>query len=487
MKASAGVSVMEWAAEVLARRRSGLQVEAPDWLCRDAVQSLELPLDGRQPLRVALRDGVPARGLPATLHLPHADRGGWPLRYRRATPWRMHAEAPALTLERRGKMGTAAALVRDRLAPQRQYLLTCAHVAAPDIAARAGDAVRLALAGASWPGRLCEWQPALGEGCPRSELDAALVEIDAATLERLLATLGSAGAAADSWLPAGLDDLVEADRPVAMQRSAAHGGTPLNGRLASSWSGEVLVDEDTFPDYFVQQAIGYRTDPAPQPGDSGAAVWTQGDRLLGMHIAGLEEGSSRFGANALMVRVKPALEWFSVKPWTRGDPATLTDADRPPHPDDPLDALDPPPPDDGDDAARDELVLAQTLWGEARGEQDVGMEAVAAVILNRHRAHWRGARTVADVCLAKAQFSCWNPGDPNRAAMSRVAKSPDDAFRRAQRVARRALGLEPPSILSLPPDVRHYFSTSMPDPPPWARGKPPYDTFGRHVFYAGIA
>ncbi|MGC4076417.1 MAG: cell wall hydrolase [Rubrivivax sp.] len=475
------LAAMAWADRVLASRQRGHRVEAPDWLCGDAVQSLELALDGNAPLAVALRDGVPARGLPASLRPPGLQGNGWPLQYRRAPVCRAHAEAPVLTLERGRRLGTAAALVRDRLAPERQYLLTCGHVVAPDRAARAGDGVTVALGGQTFRGCLCEWQPAIGEGCPSTELDAALVEIDAATLQRLLQTVRQQG---DVWLPTGLDDVVEADRPVALQRSAAQGGTPLDGRLTSFWSGQVLVGDDDFPDYFLRQAIGYRTDPGPQPGDSGAAVWSVGDKLFAMHVAGLDEGSSRFGANGVLVRVRPALDWYAVKPWLRNNPATLTEADQPV---DAGDTLDAPPPDEGDDAARDLLVLTQTLWGEARGETDDGMEAVAAVILNRFNVRWRGARTVADVCLAKSQFSCWNPGDPNRPAIARVTKAPDDDFRRAEGIARRALGQAGPSIAPLPADVRHYYAVSLRDLPPWARSRPPFRQIGRHVFHAGIS
>lgn len=487
----AALAALAWAEDVLARRRRGLPADAPDWLCTEAVQALELPMSGQSPLAVALRDGVSARGLPAALQPPvspgaRAHQAGWPVTWHRAAPCRAQSEAPSLERGRGGQTGTAAALVRDRLAPERQYLLTCAHVVAPDTAARAGDAVQITLAGSRWTGRLCEWQPALGDGCPESELDAALVEVDASTLQRLLQALGAQAA---PWLPAGLDDRVEADQPVALQRSALLGGAPLNGRLASFWSGEVLVDEDDFPDYFLRRAIGYRVDPASQPGDSGAAVWSRGDRLLGLHVAGLAEGSSRFGANAVMLRAQPALDWFHVKPWLRDDGATLTDADRPTLPPRPGDGRvpAPAPADQGDDAARDQLVLAQTLWGEARGEGNEGMEAVAAVILNRHRVAWRGARTVADVCLARRQFSCWNEDDPNRAAIARVTQAPDADLWRAQGIARRALGLEGPAILALPDDVRHYFAISLRPRPPWADRQPVYRQIGHHLFYAGIA
>lgn len=485
-----GRELMAWVSEVLAARRHGWPVEAPDWLSPEALHAIELPLDGRSPMTVALRDGVSSRTVPSRLGPPGPAGGGdralaWPLRVVRAPVMRAQSHAPELTIERSAKLGTAAALVRDRLAPDRQYLLTCGHVVAPDIAARVGDAVSVALDGQTWTGHLCEWQPALGEGVPAAEIDAGLVELDAATLQRLLETIRAGG---DLWLPTGIDERIAPDRPVALQRCASQGSDPLSGHLTSIWSGDVaLGDDESFPKYFLKQAVGYRTDRAPQPGDSGAAVLGAGEGLLGMHVGGLDEGASRYGANGVLIRIRPVLDWFSVKPWTRHDPATVGPADWPALDTDRLSTLNEPPPNLGDDTARDLLVLTQTLWAEARGESDEGQEAVAAVIMNRFAVKYRGARTVADVCLTPAQFSCWNAGDPNRAAIARVTAAPDEAFIRARGIARRALGMAGPPLLAMPANVRHYYAASMRPPPSWSLDRPPYRRIGGHLFYAGIA
>ena len=72
-----------------------------------------------------------------------------------------------------------------------------------------------------------------------------------------------------------------------------------------------------------------------------------------------------------------------------------------------------------------ELLLALTLYGEARGETAQGKRAVAWVVRNRMeraaeymklkgRQHpLFGDGTVAGVVLRPWQFSCWNRGDPN--------------------------------------------------------------------------
>lgn len=53
------------------------------------------------------------------------------------------------------------------------------------------------------------------------------------------------------------------------------------------------------------------------------------------------------------------------------------------------------------------LVIALTIWGEARGEPQAGKEAVAAVIWNRAQEQ---RKLPAVVCLQPRQFSCWNMG-----------------------------------------------------------------------------
>ncbi len=65
-------------------------------------------------------------------------------------------------------------------------------------------------------------------------------------------------------------------------------------------------------------------------------------------------------------------------------------------------------------------VVALTLYGEVRGEPLEGQLAVASVLLNR-KADGRWGQTFTSVCRAPWQFSCWNPTDPNRATLDRLA------------------------------------------------------------------
>lgn len=125
-------------------------------------------------------------------------------------------------------------------------------------------------------------------------------------------------------------------------------------------------------------------------------------------------------------------------------------------------------------------VLARTLYGEARGENVRGMEAVAAVVMNRvARGGWWG-RTVETVCLKPWQFSCWNANDPNRQRVLEVTDA-DPAFRSCLRIARRAVAgaLEDPTK-----GATHYHAIGM--LPRWAEGHQPSARIGNHVFYNDV-
>ena len=130
-------------------------------------------------------------------------------------------------------------------------------------------------------------------------------------------------------------------------------------------------------------------------------------------------------------------------------------------------------------------ILARTIWGEARGEGEAGMIAVAAVVLNRVRIsqdhggrYWWG-RDIASVCQARSQFSCWNPGDPNRAKLGAVDDS-DPSFRIARSVAADAVAgrIDDPTF-----GATTYKVASLPWPYSWGHPRLPLVEIGRHAFY----
>lgn len=128
-------------------------------------------------------------------------------------------------------------------------------------------------------------------------------------------------------------------------------------------------------------------------------------------------------------------------------------------------------------------VLARTIWGEARAEPQAGMEAVAAVVLNRvaitHAkggGYWWG-NDIISVCQKPYQFSCWNRSDPNYRKL--IAVTPDNIhFATCLRIARRAVA---GVLTDNTGGATHYHADYV--SPYWAQGQRPTTTIGRHIFY----
>jgi hypothetical protein len=130
-------------------------------------------------------------------------------------------------------------------------------------------------------------------------------------------------------------------------------------------------------------------------------------------------------------------------------------------------------------------ALARTLWGEARGEGEPAMEAVAAVVLNRVERsalldgrHWWGA-TIAAICRARLQFACWNPANPNRALLFAVGVEDPD-FRLAHAIAARAAAGQIPDPTF---GATAYKPAARPWPFSWGRPRLPLATIGGREFF----
>lgn len=122
-------------------------------------------------------------------------------------------------------------------------------------------------------------------------------------------------------------------------------------------------------------------------------------------------------------------------------------------------------------------IAARTMWAECRGEPLDGQSAVAHVLINRLKSG-RWGKTLATVCVAPLQFSCWNASDPQRLRM--VAMDDDDAallqmfgiLRNAERAEKDPTG-----------GAMFYYSDSMIVPPKWAQGMHFVTKIGHHQFY----
>jgi len=122
------------------------------------------------------------------------------------------------------------------------------------------------------------------------------------------------------------------------------------------------------------------------------------------------------------------------------------------------------------------LISAITVFREAGGEPFAGKVAVARVIRNRARPEHRPwPDTLEGVCLQKAQFSCWNPGEP---ACSRVPiRGTADwaCFLDCLRA------VEESEILDPTDGATHYYNPKLADPP-WAKHLTVIREIGHHRF-----
>ena len=133
------------------------------------------------------------------------------------------------------------------------------------------------------------------------------------------------------------------------------------------------------------------------------------------------------------------------------------------------------------ETASDDDILARTLCGEARGEGDQGMAAVANVVLNRvAKGGWWGT-TVKEVCLKPYQFSCWLLADPNRAVILNL-DSTFSIYRDALTIAQQACAGKLPDITN---GATSYYAKGTPEPK-WAFGKDTCAVIGHHLFFSDI-
>lgn len=127
----------------------------------------------------------------------------------------------------------------------------------------------------------------------------------------------------------------------------------------------------------------------------------------------------------------------------------------------------------------DDQIAVRTLWAEARGEPNEGQRAVAHVLINRQK-DGRWGKTLAEVCLAHKQFSCWLQSDPNWKALLRL--SDFDPVLVSVGAALSAARQEP----DFTGGATHYYALSMPNAPIWTLGATLCGQWGHQKFYKGV-
>jgi N-acetylmuramoyl-L-alanine amidase len=356
--------------------------------------------------------------------------------------------------------GTAGCLASFPAFPDRILLLTASHVLAPH-GVDSNDLVYLNDPTQPYDqagtvcGKLYCWT---GLDPAGTTADAALAWIDPFTISPAIPGIG---------IPTGINETPKV-------------GDALN--FFGSTSGLVkgmkilaLAQDVTFNVGPADNAVAYRynqqifCDFKTQAGDSGAAVLDASGQIVGL-VTGW---ASVDGFGAVTV-VCPISAIRRHKQWN-GQVLNILG----PIPDT---AKAPPPPDQQD-------VMARTIYGEARGEKQAGMEDVACVIMNRlaisttaaangGEPYWWGA-DINGICKAPGQFSCWNIGDPNRDVLLAVTPS-DQAFVQCQQVASNAIA---GGLVDRTGGATHYKVTTLPWPKDWGRQVAPTFVEGNHSFY----
>jgi spore germination cell wall hydrolase CwlJ-like protein len=129
--------------------------------------------------------------------------------------------------------------------------------------------------------------------------------------------------------------------------------------------------------------------------------------------------------------------------------------------------------------------MALTMWGEARSQSEEGMRAVGHVIHNRWLAKRHGTH-VTDTVSAAWQFSCWNEGDPNRAAMLNIEALPTESEDHRLWLAAKRVAGEILSGRSADPTGGALFYHTTAVQPRWSQGVAPVTQIGNHLFFRAV-
>ena len=118
-------------------------------------------------------------------------------------------------------------------------------------------------------------------------------------------------------------------------------------------------------------------------------------------------------------------------------------------------------------------IMARTIYAEGRGEGEIGMKAIAHVILNRVG---KIGKDIAEVCLRPSQFTSWNEGEP----YPQVTLENNSRMREAMRIALETME----ENVDMTSGSTHYHNKSI--TPKWAMGKVPIFLYRNHWFYNNI-
>ncbi|HZT51690.1 MAG TPA: cell wall hydrolase [Stellaceae bacterium] len=127
-------------------------------------------------------------------------------------------------------------------------------------------------------------------------------------------------------------------------------------------------------------------------------------------------------------------------------------------------------------------TAARTICAEAESDGEAGMRAVAAVIVNRLD-DGRWGDTLLKVCLAPAQFSCWNTTSKARTDIIAALDDFDATLCKARAYLSDALDGHQSPVGA----ATHYYNPSaVKEPPAWVKGAKLEGKVGSQIFFSGV-
>lgn len=131
----------------------------------------------------------------------------------------------------------------------------------------------------------------------------------------------------------------------------------------------------------------------------------------------------------------------------------------------------------------DREIMGRTALGEARGERDIGMQAVMWSGMNRFTMkRWYSGKTIAGTFLKAEQYDCWMTHDPNYRVI--IDMTPDDA--KLLMVLTWADGVMKGTLPDPTLGATHYANLAACNPK-WVADATQTVIIGRHTFFKNVA
>lgn len=149
-------------------------------------------------------------------------------------------------------------------------------------------------------------------------------------------------------------------------------------------------------------------------------------------------------------------------------------------------------------SVQDVIILAKTIFGEARGSTHLDRVAVGFVVKNRceKARHYKkekkkthplfGDGSVSSACLAPWQFSCWNQNDPNFTLLTNLELGDGLSRSDFRKSLLAALWVIEGTSEDITKGCLHYHHHQLAWPKSWGVPKQADERIGAHLYYKNV-